>query len=61
MNAKQFIKSLNIKKDKRTFRNIVLLPFTIFIRIPLVLLFWIIEWMAEWSDIVYDKLPGWRS
>jgi len=54
------LKIFNFKWDKRTLLNILRLPFIICINIPVVLIIWGIEWLNDWSDIVYDKLPKWN-
>lgn len=50
----------NFKWDKRTARNIVMLPLII-LRIPIILFFWGIEWINDWSEWVADTWPAWKS
>jgi hypothetical protein len=52
--------SLNLKWDKRTLYNVLKFPFIVFVRIPIVLFFWGIEWINDWSEVITDKLPAWQ-
>lgn len=54
-------KMLNLKWDYRTLRNILMLPVILFIRVPVLLFFWGIEWINDWSEVVNDILPAWKS
>lgn len=51
----------NFKWDKRTMFNILKAPFIILIRTPIVLVLWTAELIYNWSDVIYDNLPGWNS
>jgi hypothetical protein len=54
-------KRLNFKWDRRTFKNILKFPLIIFLRIPVTLLFWGIEWVNDRSNFIHNILPGWES
>lgn len=51
------IKLLNISADKRTAKNFAVFPIIIFVRIPLVL----IILLGDWLDNYYDYIPAWDS
>lgn len=52
----------NFKWDKRTAFNILKTPFIILIRIPIVILvLWPAEFIYNWSDIIDNNLPLWKS
>ena len=54
-------KQFNFKFDKRTAKNIAVTPFIIFIRVPIVLLYWGMEWSVKHLEVIAGKLPGWDS
>jgi hypothetical protein len=52
----------NFKWDKRTAFNIFKFPFIIVIRIPTVILVLRpAEFIYNWSDIIYNNLPSWKT
>ena len=55
------LKLLNFRYDKRTLYNILKFPLIIFVRVPVTLFFWGIEWINDWSEVIHDKLPGWKT
>ena len=62
MTLKQFVESLDIRNDFRTYWNFAKLPFIILIRIPLVLTLWFCIWLGEYVDR-WDQehiIPGWE-
>ena len=62
MTPKQFVKSLDIRNDFRTYWNFAKLPFIILIRIPLVLTLWFCIWLGEYIDRWDSQhtIPGWE-
>ena len=50
----------NFKWDKRTARNIILLPILV-LRIPVVWFLWGIEWINDRADWIGDTWPAWKS
>lgn len=52
---------LNLKFDKRTARNILVFPVIVFIRVPLVICYWVVEWLFHNMEYWVDKLPAWKS
>jgi len=51
----------NLKWDRRTLFNILKVPFIILIRVPVILSIWGMEWVIDWSEIIEDKLPAWKT
>lgn len=55
------LKLLNIRWDRRTACNMLKLPLIICIRVPVVLILMLAQYIEYWSDIIQDYLPGWDS
>lgn len=51
-------RKFNFKRDKRTFFNFVKLPAIIFLRIPYVLIYYLLEYTVEKMQVAYDYIPG---
>ncbi len=54
-------KLYNLRWDRRTLYNVLKLPFIISIRVPVVLILMLAQYIEDWSDIIQDYLPGWDS
>lgn len=50
MTANEFIESLDIANDKRTYINFIKLPFIVLIRVPIVLIIWFFVWLGEYLE-----------
>jgi hypothetical protein len=61
MTRKEFVESLNILRDRRTVLNFVKLPFIICIRIPVVLIILLAQYIGDNSEVIDDFLPGWKT
>ena len=61
MNAKQFVESLDIKNDFRTYLNFIKLPLIVLIRFPLVLAIWFFIWFGDFLEynVNQNRIPGW--
>lgn len=58
MTNKQFVESLDLAWDRRTFLNFVKLPMIIFVRVPLVLCIWFFQWFGEFLMDKDNLIPG---
>lgn len=49
----------NFRWDRRTAYNVLKLPFIICVRVPVVLILLLAQYIEDHSDILQDYLPGW--
>ena len=61
MTPKQFVESLDIRNDFRTYWNFCKIPFILFIHAPLVLFLWFLLWCGDYIDSsnLSNEIWGW--
>lgn len=54
-------KLYNIRWDRRTLYNVLKLPFIISIRVPVITLVILAQYIEDNGDVIEKYLPGWDS
>lgn len=49
----------NFRWDRRTAYNVLKLPAIICIRLPVVLIMLLAQYIEDWSEVIDHYLPGW--